>query len=245
MNFLYMGLTTNFERKLFFAFGRYLWNTIGVTGFCALLVGSILYLESFSSTKLKSKKEYFGNSYATTLKSKQEYFGNKYVDSNMALLDARRTLENSGKLLDYSKWIKEMKNKEDGYWGYFRFGMSNLSDPDSSKDYVEQHDDYKKKKYLEYQNKIYSQNLPTELIRTITNQNKTYQNYKNGFSQTKENQQQIYQNYKNKVSQKNSLKSLRRAISLVPIQWGFGALLLSSVISTIFSIERNTRKSDT
>tara|TARA_B100000965_G_scaffold228971_1_gene191732 strand:- start:256 stop:981 length:726 start_codon:yes stop_codon:yes gene_type:complete len=239
-----MGVTNNFERKLFFVFGRHIWNVIGVSGFVALLAGGILFVESFSTTNLKSKKQYFGRSYATTLKSKKDYHGKKYVDSNQALLDARIELEKSGKILDYSNWIKEMKNKEDGYMGYWNFSMSKESDVNSEIDFVKQHENYRKRKYLEYQKKIYNQNLPNKLIRKIENQEKSYKNYKNEFLVKQNNQRQEYQDYKNKVTQNNSLKLIRRTTSLLPIGWGFGVLSVSSVISTIFSIERNTRKTD-
>ena len=119
-----------------------------------------------------------------------------------------------------------MKNKEDGYMGYWNFSMSKESDVNSEIDFVKQHENYRKRKYLEYQKKIYNQNLPNKLIRKI------------------ENQEKSYKNYKNKVTENNSLKLIRRTTSLLPIGWGFGVLSVSSVISTIFSIERNTRKTD-
>ena len=242
-NYLIMRITNNFERKLFFVFGRHIWNVIGVSGFVALLAGSILFLESFSTTNLKSKKQFFGRSYATTLKTEKQYYGKKYIDSNQEFLNLRRKLEKSGQISDYPKWIKEMKNKENGYVGYWSWSIKYGSLEDE-RDFVTQHEEYRKRKYLEYEKKVFYQNLPPELIKKIENQDNTYKNYKSEFLSRKEKQEKDYQEYKNKVTQKNSLKYLRRTTSLLPIACGFGVLSLSSVISTIFSIERNTRKLD-
>ena len=98
-----MGVTTNFERKLFFVFGRHIWNVIGVSGFVALLAGGILFFESFSTITLKSKKQYFGRSYASTPQSIEEYHGKDYVKSKQELSDAKRNLAKSGKFLSYTK----------------------------------------------------------------------------------------------------------------------------------------------
>ncbi len=137
-----------------------------------------------------------------------------------------------------------MKNKENGYMGFWNFSRSKESDVNSEIDFVKQHENYRKRKYLEYEKKIYNQNFPNKLIRKIDNQEKSYKNYKNEFLIKQNNQRQEYQDYKNEVTQNNSLKLIRRTTSLLPIWWGFGVLSVSSVISTIFSIERNTRQID-
>tara|TARA_Y100001968_G_C19219576_1_gene649013 strand:+ start:349 stop:651 length:303 start_codon:yes stop_codon:yes gene_type:complete len=97
-----MGITTNFERKLFFVFGRHIWNVIGVSGFVALLAGCILFFESFTTANLKGKEQYFGRSYAT-LQSEKEYFGNDYL-SNEEILDIGIS---SGEVLIYEEWIEK------------------------------------------------------------------------------------------------------------------------------------------
>ena len=230
-----MGITNQFERKLFFVFGRHIWNIIGVSGFVALMAGSILFVESFSTTNLKSKKQYFGRSYAITLKSEKEYHGRKYVDLGPVVTNIAKDLLKSGKLLDYATWEKEMINKENGYLGFWQnWGGT------SNSEYLK----YKKQKHRDYFNKITMQNLPAKLLKKFENQVNTYKNYKSEFLKRQEDQQNVYQDYKNEVLQNNSLKLVRRTTSLLPISWGFGVLSVSSVISTIFSIERNTRDTD-
>ncbi len=66
-----MGVTNNFERKLFFVFGRHIWNVIGVSRFPALLAGCILFVESFSTTNLKVKNNIFEDLMQQHLKVKK------------------------------------------------------------------------------------------------------------------------------------------------------------------------------
>ena len=106
-----MGITTNFERKLFFVFGRYIWNVIGVSEFVALLTDCILFFESFATTNLNSKEQYFGRSYAT-LQSEKEYFGNDYL-SNEEILDIGIS---SGEVLVYEEWIEKIKKMVTKEW---------------------------------------------------------------------------------------------------------------------------------
>lgn len=105
-----MGVTNNFERKLFFVFGRHIWNVIGVSGFAALLTGGILFVESFSTINLKSKEQYFGRPPAT-LQSKKDFFGKDYL-SDKEILNKGIS---SGKVLTFDEFIESRKNnKEDG-----------------------------------------------------------------------------------------------------------------------------------
>lgn len=105
-----MGVTNNFERKLFFVFGRHIWNVIGVSGFVALLAGGILFVESFSTINLKSKEQYFGRPPAT-LQSKKDFFGKDYL-SDKEILNKGIS---SGKVLTFDEFIESRKNnKEDG-----------------------------------------------------------------------------------------------------------------------------------
>ena len=87
-------------------------------------------------------------------------------------------------------------------------------------------------------------NIPKDLVRKKQTQDQSYREYKTKLLKRQKEQAIVYKDYKNDVSQKNSLKKVRRATSLFPISWGFGVLSLSSVMSTVFSIERNTRKID-
>ena len=166
------GITNNFERKLFFVFGRHILNVIGVSGFIALLAGGILFFESFSTINLKSKKQYFGRFYATTPKSIEEYHGKDYVKSKELLLDARRNLEKSGKFFYYPQWEEEMKNKDNGYLGCWR----NWGGVEETEYLL-----YKKGKYREYQKKIFKQNLPSKLVRKIEDKEKICKDYRNEF----------------------------------------------------------------
>jgi len=225
-----MGITTNFERKLFFVFGRHIWNVIGVSGFVALLAGCILFFESFATTNLKSKEQYFGRSYAT-LQSKKEYFGKDYL-SNKEILDIGIS---SGEVLIYEEWIEKMKNKKDGYKGIGNWLLT-VWDENADIEYEE----YQKKKYQEH----VMSNIPKDLVSKKQTQDQSYIEYKTKLLKRKKEQAIVYKDYKNDVSQKNSLKEVRRATSLFPISWGFGVLSFSSVMSTVFSIERNTRKID-
>tara|TARA_B100000575_G_C23032662_1_gene594510 strand:+ start:278 stop:904 length:627 start_codon:yes stop_codon:yes gene_type:complete len=60
-----MGIANSFEKKIFFNWGRHLWNFIGVSGFFAFLSGIILFLNSTFIEFPKSKQEYFGEDYIT------------------------------------------------------------------------------------------------------------------------------------------------------------------------------------
>ena len=60
-----MGIVKSFEQKIFFNWGRHLWNFIGVSGFFAFLTGIMLFLNSTTIEFPKSKQEYFGGEYIT------------------------------------------------------------------------------------------------------------------------------------------------------------------------------------
>lgn len=68
--------------------------------------------------------------------------------------------------------------------------------------------------------------------------------YKKELIKRQKEEGKVYEKYKNNVEIKNSRKEDRRLESLLITSWGFGVLSVSSVVSTVFSIERNTRETD-
>ena len=291
-----MGFPQTFERRLFYFFGRHIWNIAGVSGFIALLAGLIVFGDSFNEGKIKSRRQYFGRDYPTleskekffgkeypTLKTEQEYFGKNYLTlktkseyfPNQLLTNEniKMLTINSGKIKPYKKWINEEKGKS--YKDYSNFLLTvpptaNLSDLNNM------YDNYKKKKYDSY----LLNNIPNELIVKQKEQENTYKSYK--LSQSKKlraqnqkydnyslgilNQQNLlsnkYKNYKTSIQQKqfaleneyeeytsrvnlkNSLLPIQRLTSSMVMGWGLGVVAFSSIISSVFSIERNTRKVD-
>ena len=107
-----MGITNQFERNLFFVFGRHIWNIVGVSGFVSVLAGGVLYFESFSTINLKSKEQYFGRPPAT-LQSKKIFFGKDYL-SDKEILNKGIS---SGKILTFDKFIESRKNNKERWTG--------------------------------------------------------------------------------------------------------------------------------
>ena len=122
-----MGLPQTFERRLFFVFGRHIWNIAGVSGFIALVAGLIVFGDSFNEEKIKSRRQYFGRDYPAleskekffgeeypTLKTKQEYFGANYLtlktkkeyfgEELLTNKKIKNIVINSGKIKPYKKW---------------------------------------------------------------------------------------------------------------------------------------------
>ena len=295
-----MGLTNKFERKLFFVFGRHIWNVIGVSGFVALLTGAILFTDSYLIESIKSRREYLGSAYVIkskgeylgdsviTIKSKQAYFGNDLVTikSKQAYFGKDFiTKENliplakdSGDIKTYERWVEENKGKGNklGYKGRLNWYWTVLDANDLDKDQDAMYENYKRNAY-----KIYMRNsIPADLMDKLNSQDELYLNYKRPLlkkqksqdelysiykrpllqkqyeqdqfynryklAQTNkiESQEKNYQNYVNKISARNSVKFIQRGSSLLVTAWGFGVVSTSSIISSLFSIERNTRNND-
>tara|TARA_B100001989_G_scaffold32191_1_gene19180 strand:+ start:653 stop:1354 length:702 start_codon:yes stop_codon:yes gene_type:complete len=229
-----MGLTNNFEKRLFFAIGRHIWNIIGVSGFVSVLAGFILFVNSYSNAELKTRDQYLGKSYSTKLKSKKEFFGKNFVDYEIE----KQALIDSGKLVNYTTWEKTFKNKENGYKGYWNWGWGLDSGDYGTDDIGDAHIIYKKQQYDKYVNK----SLDSNLLLSLDSQNKEYLIYKNNFLTRKKDMENRYEKYKNNFYSSQNMKSVQRTTSIIPITYGFGVLSVSSVFSAIFSIERNTRK---
>ena len=185
-----MGLTKSFEKKLFFVFGRHIWNIIGVSGFISILAGFILFVSSFSNAELKTRNQYLGKSYTTKLKTKKEFFGKNFVDYQME----KQALIYSGKLVDYKTWEKTFKNKENGYSGYWRNDWDNNIVRDYGTDDIgKAHVIYKKQQYDKYVNN----SLDSNLLPRINVQNQEYLSYKNNFLDKKKDMENRYEKYKN------------------------------------------------
>jgi len=238
-----MGLTKTFETRLFYPFGRHIWNIIGVRGFVAILTGLILFLEATPPT-MKSKQEFLGNSSILNVKTKEQYFGEEYLNEEILIKNNQKF----GKL-DYESYKKNMKGKvkEDGYMGYMRWVFSNNAIPSSTDpskwrklsdgsewDYVYAHSFYRKRQYLNYLLGAYT-------VKEIVQQDKDYKRYLETFPNKKIELDKSYEKYKQDYSIKYANKIVQRATSLPVMAWGFGVLSISSLASAIFSIERNAR----
>ena len=227
-----MGLTKSFEKKLFFVFGRHIWNIVGISGFVSVLIGIIFFANSYTIGELKTRSQYFGESYK--LKTKQEFFGKNFVDYELE----KQKLINSGTILGYSTWIKEMKNMENGYSGYWKNDWSNnMVKKYGTDDFTKAYTIYKKQQYDKYVNKFLGTLQPR-----INSQNKEYIIYKNNLLSKQKEMENRYEKYKNNFYVNENMKLATRTTSIIPITWGFGVLSVSSVFSAIFSIERNTSK---
>lgn len=294
-----MGLTTKFERNLFFVFGRNIWNIIGVSGFVALLTGAILFADSYLIESIKSRREYLGSAFVikskkdylgdqlvrikskkeyfgkdiVTIKSKKEYFGKELITKRNLIPIAKA----SGDIKPYEKWLEENKGKgkKIGYKGQTNWYWTVLSANDLDKDQQAMYENYKRNRYQIYiqnsipeylidklnsQDDLYAK-YKSPLLKQQQSQNQTYSNYKKPLlqkqyeqnqyykryklTQTKkiESQESNYQRYVNSIQAKNSLKYVQRGSSLLVTAWGFGVVSTSSIVSSIFSIERNTRDS--
>ena len=294
-----MGLTTKFERKLFFVFGRHIWNIIGVSGFVAVLTGAILFADSYMIETIKSRREYLGPSFV--IKSKKDYLGDKlvkikskkeYFGKDLVIIKSKSeyfgkeliTKRNlipiaikSGDIKTYEKWLEENKGKREiGYKGRTNWYWTVLSAADLDKDQDAMYENYKRNRY-----QIYMQNsIPASLIDKLNSQDDLYAKYKYPLLKLQQSQDQIYSNYKqpllkkrneqnqfyeryklaqtkkiesqesnyqryvNSIQAKNALKYAQRGSSLLVTAWGFGVVSTSSIVSSIFSIERNTRDND-
>ena len=239
-----MGLTKTFETKLFFPFGRHIWNIIGVSGFVAVLTGLILFIEA-TPPPMKSKQQFLGNSSSLYAKTKEQYFGKEYLNEEILIEKNKNKL---GKL-NYESYKKNMKGKvkEDGYMGYTRWAFSNYAIPrstDPSKwrklsdgsdwDYVYAHSVYRKRQYLNYL-------LGSYTVRKIEQQDKDYKKYLKSFPNKRLALEENYKQYKKDYSIKYTSKIVQRATSLPVMAWGFAVLSFSSLASAVFSIERNSR----
>ena len=291
-----MAFTKTFEKRLFFVFGRHIWNIVGVSGFIAILTGFIVFGDSFIEQKIQSRRQYFGRDYPTLeskekyfgkeypiLKTKQEYFGrnylalktkNEYFGKDLLTdQEIKKIVINSGKIKPYKKWLKEEEGK--GYKNYSNFL---LTVPPTAKlsDLSSIYENYKKKTYDSY----LSNNIPKDLIvkqkkqeneyksyklsltsklknqdqkynqyfLKTTNQqnilNERYDNYKNSIVQKQSALESKYERYKNKVNLENSSLPFQRITAAIVMAWGLGVVSFSSLISSVFAIERNTRKVD-
>ncbi len=291
-----MGLPKTFERKLFFVFGRHIWNIAGVSGFIALLAGLIVFGDSFNEEKIKSRRQYFGRDYPVleskekffgkeypTLKTKQEYFGKDYLTlktkreyfGEELLTDKKikNIVINSGKIKPYKRWLNEEKGKS--YKDYSNFLLT-VPPTANLRDLNTIYDNYKKETYDSY----LLNNIPKELIVKkkeqkniyrsyklsqseklraqnqeynqyslgISNQqnslNNKYRNYKSSIEQEQSALENKYDEYTSRVNLENSLLPLQRLTSSIVMGWGLGVVAISSIISSVFSLERNTRKVD-
>tara|TARA_B100000945_G_C20225842_1_gene522796 strand:+ start:152 stop:781 length:630 start_codon:yes stop_codon:yes gene_type:complete len=206
----------------------------------ALLTGGILFVDSYSTPTLKNKEKYFGRSYAV-LESKKEYLGSGYL-SEYQMQDFAIV---SGKIMPYEEWLEKKKNggKDGGYKGYTNwfFTVATAEDIEKPVDVLlDMHKKYTLEKYKEYSIK----NYPEELIDKRNSQNSAYEEYRIPMLKLIKDQENTYKIYKGKVTQKNLTKIVRRGTSILVTAWGFSVLSVSSVISSVFSIERNTRKID-
>ena len=295
-----MGLPKTFERKLFFVFGRHIWNIVGVSGFIAFLTGLILFGNSFMEESIKSRRKFFGSSYPV-LESKEKYFGNKYPSLQTKeeyfgkkllklqtkkeyfgkdlLTDEKmkKIVIDSGKIKTYEKWLKENKGKGEklGYKDYSNFLFTvppnaNLSDldnlyekykRDSYSSYVDNNfpkglikkQKKQEEKYKEYKlslsKKIKAQNQEyKQYFSKISNEqqiyNNQYENYKKSISQKQSSLENKYQKYTQDINSKNYSKTIQRIPAAIGMAGGLGVIALSSLISSVFSIERNSRKED-
>ena len=291
-----MAFTKTFEKRLFFVFGRHIWNIVGVSGFIAILTGLIVFGDSFIEEKVKSRRQYFGRDYPTleskekffgkeypTLKTKQEYFGKDYLTlktkkeyfGEELLTDKKikNIVINSGKIKPYKKWLNEEKGKS--YKDYSNFLLT-VPPTANLRDLNTIYDNYKKETYDSY----LLNNIPKELIVKkkeqkniyrsyklsqseklraqnqeynqyslgISNQqnslNNKYRNYKSSIEQEQSALEDKYDEYTNRVNLENSLLPLQRLTSSIVMGWGLGVVAISSIISSVFSLERNTRKDD-
>ena len=291
-----MAFTKTFERRLFFVFGRHIWNIVGVGGFIAILTGLIVFGDSFIEEEIKSRRKYFGRDYPT-LESKEKYFGNEYPSletkeeyfgknylalktkkeyfGKELLTDAeiKKRVINSGKIKPYKQWVNEEIGK--GYKNYSNFL---LTVPPTARlnDLNTMYENYKRKTYDSYllksipkklidkqkkqENtyKSYKLTLSSKLraqdqkyneyFLKITNEqnslNQRYDNYKRSIVQKQSSLENEYEKYTNRVNLENSLLPLQRITSSIVMAWGLGVVSFSSFISSIFAIERNTRKND-
>ena len=295
-----MGLPSFFERKLFFVFGRHIWNIVGVGGFIALLAGIIVFGDSFIAENIKSRRQYFGRNYPVlkskekyfgkeypTLKIKNEYFGRNYVKLKTKneyfgkdLLTDRKIKKivvDSKKVKTYKTWLNENEgsDKKFGYKSYSNFLITvppnaNLNNLNSlyenykretydsyllnniPKDLIEkqkkQEKSYKSYK-LSLSNKLRTQDTKyNQYFQNITSQqnllNTRYENYKDSINQKQNALENEYKKYKNEKNYANSLLPIQRLTAAFVMAWGLGVVSFSSLISTVFSIERNTRKEE-
>ncbi len=220
-----MGLTQTFERRLFFVFGRHIWNIIGVSGFIAILTGLIVFGDGLIEEEIKSRREYFGKDYPILetrqkyfgkeypiLESKQKYFGENYVylktkfeyfgKELLTDQEIKNIVINSGKIKTYKKWLNEDKGKS--YKDYPNFL---LTVPPSAKlrDLNTIYENYKRKTYDSY----LLNSIPKELIIKQKEQENTYKSYKLSLSSKLRAQDQKYNQYYFKVTNQQNLLNER------------------------------------
>ena len=218
-----MELPKTFERRLFFVFGRHIWNIAGVSGFIALLAGLIVFGDSFNEEKIKSRRQYFGRDYPTleskekffgkeypTLKTKQEYFGKNYLtlktkreyfgEELLTNKKIKNIVISSGKIKPYKKWLNEEKGKS--YKDYSNFLLT-VPPTANLRDLNTIYDNYKKETYDSY----LLNNIPKELIVKQKEQKNVYKSYKLSQSEKLRAQNQEYNQYSLGISnQQNLLK---------------------------------------
>ena len=74
--------------------------------------------------------------------------------------------------------------------------------------------------------------------------NDKYRSYKSSIEQEQSALEDKYDEYTSKVNLENSLLPLQRITSSIVMGYGLGVVAVSSIISSVFSLERNTRKGD-
>ena len=219
---------------------------------------------------LKNKKEYFGRKYVN-LKTKNEYFGKDLltdkkireivVESNKVKTYKKWINENEGKdnksgYKSYSNFLLTVPpnanlNDINGlYENYKRETYNSYLLNNIPKDLIikqkEQEKSYKAYK-LSLSNKLRTQDQKYNLyFQEVSSQqnslNTRYENYKKSIKQKQKALEKEYRKYKNEKDYANSLLPMQRLQASLVMAWGLGVVSFSSLISTVFSIERNTRK---
>ena len=152
-----MGIANSFEKKIFFNWGRHLWNFIGVSGFFAFLSGIILFLNS---------------TFIEFPKSKQEYFGEDYITQEMipkTLYDFIKSDSKDKPFLSSTEWAKE-NNK-----------VPPISNDESLEEYIKYREikfnEYLKAKFPDIGNMSLGK-YRQELVEKLNSQNDIYKTYK-------------------------------------------------------------------
>ena len=249
-----MKIANIFERKFLFGVGRHFWNTVGVSGFIALLTGIILFVEGSILESTKSKERFIGKNKLITAE--------KISDVTAEMLTYEEWKDQKGKekkqLLSFDEWIKENSQDSEKLLSFEEWSISkNISIPErSSRDFNSIRD-----KYLKYQEKFISgvgsnqydkyQIYKEDFLEKASKEYEGYEVYKEPFlqeqknlSETKRQQQNNYEQYLDDVDDRNLLKRGRAVVSPFVMGYGLAVIASASISASLLSIERNTRKED-
>ena len=254
-----MKITKFFEQKLLFSFGRHFFNIIAVAGFSTMLTGGLVVARTSMTEKVKQPLNWYNSNDEKAKNSKsiiKSYA--KYYDDNEGQ-DIRNKLINE--FINFKGQIKDGKLKSKNFLscisgknyepnkvklqgrelGDFYFSPKPFTDQINT--FIDDPEDNSNKKFINTVCKDFSKID----FKSKFDGNKAVQKVSNNFAGRIHSIKYAYARYNEYVSEvesRNLIKLAGRLAGLIVLGSGAIVTAISSLISGVLSIERNTRKEE-